>query len=214
MPFRLKRKNRVLTPSLGGAPNLIQEGNRFLGSNPRPPWLFGHAAGDEPRSGAPDFGLGDPGIRPLLAHRFVDQLINGQLAQFAAFDVPSSPRANLPCRFPDERMIHEDLLRSKAFSYPRPKRLDGYSVEICCDEGSQWPTIHLFMGKRPRTRWNEGEVTSLPGKESARCHGVRGKTSWMKLGWDPVRDELTPRETCGIATMGGHELPQILKFLS
>jgi endonuclease YncB( thermonuclease family) len=105
-------------------------GHRNLGKTLGCSRLLCHATSDEPRSGAPDFGLGDPGVCPLLAHRFLDQLINSQRVQFAVFDVTSSPRANLPCRFPDERIVHEELLRSNAVSNPRSKRLDEYSAEI------------------------------------------------------------------------------------
>ena len=90
-----------------------------------PRGLLGHAAGDEPSRRAPDLGLRDPGMRTLLAHRFMEQLIDRQRLQFAALDVPSSPSANGLGRFPNQRTIHKDLLRRKPISDPRSNQLDG-----------------------------------------------------------------------------------------
>lgn len=91
-------------------------------------WPFGlpgRAASDEPSRRTPDLGLRDPGMRTLLAHRFIEQLIHCQRPHFAALDVPSSPRANGLGRFPDQRTIHQDLLRRKPISDPRSNQFDG-----------------------------------------------------------------------------------------
>lgn len=90
-----------------------------------PRGLPGRAASDEPSHRTPDLGLCDPGMRTLLAHRFMEQLIDRQRLQFAALDVPSSPRANGLGRFPNQRTIHQDLLRRKPISDPQSNQLDG-----------------------------------------------------------------------------------------
>jgi hypothetical protein len=42
-----------------------------------PRGLLGHAAGDEPSRRPPDLGLRDPGMRTLLAHRFMERACYG-----------------------------------------------------------------------------------------------------------------------------------------